>query len=123
MQFHNFALCLLPTVDDKMTSNTGLVSEYALFKDCVHNPRYLDSNLSTLNLSFIRDPAAAPDTTDSKVVDHSSNSLEVNQRKAVRLFYMVWSGLTKCLRNMVQQQKKAIEIPGFAIFGPIAETN
>ena len=106
-----------------MTTNTGLISEYALFKDCVHNPRYLDSNLANRNLSFIRDPAAAPDTSDSKVVDHSSTSLEVNQRKAVRLFYMVWSGLTKCLRNMVQQQQKAIEIPGFAIFGPIAETN
>ena len=36
---------------------------------------------------------------------------------------MVWSGLTKCLRNIVQQQKKAIEIANFAIFGPIAESN
>lgn len=100
------------------------MSEYALFKECVHNPRYLDSNLSQLNLSFIRDPNAPPETaTDTPVMDHSSTSLEVNQRKAVRLFYMVWSGVTKCLRNMVQQQKKAIEISNFAIFGPIAETN
>ena len=36
---------------------------------------------------------------------------------------MVWSGLTKCMRNMVQQQKKALEINNFAIFGPISETN
>ena len=36
---------------------------------------------------------------------------------------MVWSALTKCMRNMVQQQKKAIEINNFAIFGPIAEIN
>lgn len=32
---------------------------------------------------------------------------------------MVWSGVTKCLRNIVQSQKKSIEIKDFAIFGPI----
>jgi len=32
---------------------------------------------------------------------------------------MVWSGVTKCLRNLVQTQKKALEIKDFAIFGPI----
>ena len=36
---------------------------------------------------------------------------------------MVWSGVTKCLRNIVQGQRKAIEIQNFAIFGPIAEAN
>jgi len=36
---------------------------------------------------------------------------------------MVWSGLTKCLKNMVQQQKKALEIKDFGIFGPIFEGN
>ena len=34
------------------------LSEFALFKECVHNPRYLDKNLSQLNLSFIKDPTA-----------------------------------------------------------------
>ena len=32
---------------------------------------------------------------------------------------MVWSGVTKCLRNIVQAQKKSIEIKDFVIFGPI----
>ena len=32
---------------------------------------------------------------------------------------MVWSGVTKCLRNLVQTQKKALEIKDFVIFGPI----
>lgn len=36
---------------------------------------------------------------------------------------MVWSGLTKCLRNMVQGQRKAIEISNFGIFGPIFDNN
>lgn len=72
------------------------ISEFALFKECVHNPRFLNSNLSQLNLAFIRDPAA-PDNPEAPV----DNSLEASQRKALRLFYMVWSGVTKCLRNMV----------------------
>ena len=43
-------------------------------------------------------------------------------RKALRLFYMVWSGVTKCLTNMVQHQKKSLEIANFGIFGPIFDT-
>ena len=33
------------------------ITEFALFKECVTNPRYLDPNFSQLNLSFIKDPA------------------------------------------------------------------
>lgn len=97
------------------------LTEFALFKECVHNPRFLDKNLNQLNLQFIKDPAATENPTNE--MDRSGDSLEVTQRKALRLFYMVWSGVTKCLRNMIQQQRKAIEIPNFAIFGPISETN
>ena len=42
------------------------ISEFALFKECVHNPRHLDKNLSQLNLSFIKDPAA-PDSQTMQV--------------------------------------------------------
>ena len=42
------------------------ISEFALFKECVHNPRHLDRNLSQLNLSFIKDPAA-PDGQSMQV--------------------------------------------------------
>ena len=99
-------------------------SEFTLFKECVHNPRFLDTNLSQLNLSFIRDPAAPIDAANQQPKDTSAtDTLEVSQRKALRLFQMVWSGVTKCIRNMVQQQKKAIEIQNFAIFGPIYESN
>lgn len=97
------------------------LSEFALFKECVNNPCFLDKQLSQLNLTFIKDPAAAP--TEGDKAKETSESLEATQRKALRLFYMVWSGVTKCMRNMVQQQKKALEINNFAIFGPISETN
>lgn len=100
------------------------LSEFALFKECVHNPCFLDKQLSQLNLTFIKDPAAALTETDQVPKEKEApESLEVTQRKALRLFYMVWSGVTKCMRNMVQQQKKALEINNFAIFGPISETN
>jgi len=29
---------------------TSTISEFALFKECVHNPRFLDKNLTQLNL-------------------------------------------------------------------------
>ena len=82
------------------------LSEFALFKECVHNPHFLDRNLGQLNLSFIRDPAAPDHAPNSEATTYddgntAQDSLEVRQRKALRLFYMVWSGLTKCLRNMV----------------------
>ena len=104
---------------------TQSYSEFTLFKECVHNPRFLDRNLSQLNLSFIRDPTAPiePAGVDHPKDTSATDTLEVSQRKALRLFYMVWSGVTKCIRNMVQQQKKAIEITNFAIFGPIFEAN
>ena len=100
------------------------ISEFALFKECVNNPRFLDKNLSQLNLAFIKDPAAVESGDHDIPKDTSStDTLDVTQRKALRLFYMVWSGVTKCLRNQVQSQRKALEIKDFAIFGPISETN
>ena len=74
-----------------------------------------------MNLQFIRDPQLPEDVETPTY--NPEESLEVSQRKALRLFYMVWSGVTKCLRNIVQGQRKAIEIQNFAIFGPIAEAN
>jgi len=79
------------------------ISEFALFKECVNNPRFLDKNLSQLNLAFIKDPAAVESGDHDIPKDTSStDTLDVTQRKALRLFYMVWSGVTKCLRNQVQ---------------------
>ena len=99
------------------------LSEFAVFKHCVENPQKLDKQLSQLNLQFIKDPAAPPDQDpiQTKQIEEQDPqaALESKQRKAVRLFYQVWSGVTKCLRNIVQVQKKSIEIKDFAIFGPI----
>ena len=34
---------------------------------------------------------------------------------------MVWSGLTKHINSLVHSHAKAVEIPSFAIFGPLVE--
>ena len=102
------------------------ITEFALFKECVNNPLFLDKSLSKLNLAFIKDPAAI-ETGEAKYDipkdTSATDTPEITSRKALRLFYMVWSGVTKCLRNQVQSQHRAIEIKDFAIFGPISETN
>jgi hypothetical protein len=34
---------------------------------------------------------------------------------------MIWSGLTKIMLSHVSDQGKAVEIPNFAIFGPVVD--
>ena len=75
------------------------LSEFALFKQCVENPEIIDKSLTQLDLKFIRDPQAPQDQSVvfPKADEHESQ--EARQRKALRLFYMVWSGVTECLVN------------------------
>lgn len=101
------------------------LSEYALFKQAVDHPIRLDSQFSQLNLQFVHDPASNTQNTfkdtSAEFDDGLANDPEAAKRKALRLMHNIWSGVTKCLRNIVQQQRKAIEIPNFAIFGPLLE--
>lgn len=104
------------------------LSEYTLFKHCVEKPFFLDKSLTQLNLKFIKDPAAPPQldgcSSASRIGELTEHEpLETLQRKALRLYHMVWSGMTKCMRNMVQSQRKALEISDFAIFGAVSEKN
>lgn len=39
----------------------------------------------------------------------------------MRLYQMLWSGLTKYLQSMVQLRGKAVEIPGFGVIYPVFE--
>lgn len=99
-----------------------MLSEFALIKLCVENPVILDKSFKNLNLRFIRDPAAPEaEQETSTVASFETCSPEVTARKVSHLFYSVWSGVTKCLRNIVQGRQKAVEIPNFAIFGPVLD--
>jgi len=95
------------------------LSEFGIIKLCVENPVTLDKSFKSLNLRFIRDPADPDPENPSTSGDVCSP--EVAARKASHLFYSVWSGITKCLRNIVQGRQKAVEIPNFAIFGPVLD--
>ena len=66
------------------------VTELSLFKQCVEKPSFI-SSLGDLNLDKI------PDPTDSNDISES----ECLQKKALKLFHMVWSGTTKYLRSTV----------------------
>ena len=41
------------------------------------------------------------------------------QKKALRLFHMTWSGVTKYLRTVCQIKNKSVQFPGLGVFVPI----
>ena len=63
------------------------ISEIALFKACVDQPRSGYSVLD-LNLSKIRDP------------QNFTNELDYTKKKALKLYHMAWSGITKYMRTI-----------------------
>ncbi len=73
--------------------------ESAIFNNCCTKPIKLD--FQKLSLQFIM---AQDDTA---------------QKKTLRLYQMLWSGLTKYLLQMVQVRGKAVEIPSFGVFYPV----
>lgn len=57
-------------------------------------------------MDFVRDPAEL------------GSSEGATQRKAIRLFQMVWSGATKFIKGVSMDNQRPIELPGLGIFGP-----
>ena len=95
------------------------LSEFDIIKKLVEKPTKIDPSFGNLNLQFIRLDATGAEE-DEKPGDEEG-SLEDTKKKVIRLSYSVWSALTKYLRNVVSYKQIALEIPGFAIFGPIIE--
>ena len=65
------------------------ITELALFKECVENPKYIQK-LSELNLDQMSDPLNMKDMTEK----------EYYQKKSLKLFHMTWSGVTKYMRTV-----------------------
>ena len=84
------------------------LTELALFKQCVESPQYIQS-LSDLNLDRIGDPSNMVDITESVYY----------QKKAMKLFHMTWSGVTKYMRTVCQIKNKPVQFPGLGVFVPI----
>jgi len=85
------------------------LTEIALFKACVENPQYLKKP-DDLNLDRISDPSNA----------HELDEFEIFCKKAIKLFHMSWSGITKYMRTVCQVKCKPVEFPGLGIFLPVA---
>ena len=64
--------------------------------------------LQDLNL----DSVPLPQNTENL---HSDEFL---QRRALKLYHMIWSGITKYIRSVCLANKYSIEIHGFGIFKP-----
>lgn len=73
--------------------------ESKIFNNCCTKPIKLD--FEKLSLQFIMADTA--------------------QKKTLKLYQMLWSGLTKYLQQMVYVRGKAVEIPSFGIFYPVYE--
>ena len=65
------------------------VTELALFKQCINNPKHL-TFIDDLSLDKISNP--------SDFLTLSAH--DIQKKKALRLFHMVWSGTTKYIRQI-----------------------
>ena len=65
----------------------------------------------SLNLSKIKDPVSFKD------------ELDYTKRKALKLYHLAWSGITKYIRTICQVRGKPIEFPNLGIFYPITQTD
>jgi len=50
------------------------------------------------------------------------NVQEYLERKALKLFHMAWSGVTKYIRSIVFDKKNPCEFPGLGIFLPLSNS-
>ena len=84
------------------------ITELALFKECVENPKHIQK-LEELNLDRISNPQNTSDLSEKQYY----------QRKSLKLFHMTWSGVTKYMRTVCQVKNKPVSFPGLGIFVPI----
>jgi len=90
------------------------LSEVLVFHQALKRPRYLTPQqiAEELNLNSIQDGHGGTETVGSEEI----SSLE---KRAHKMFYKVWNGTVKHIKSVLSQQRKPIEVPGFAIFAPV----
>lgn len=52
-----------------------------------------------------------------------THEITSHQKRAQKMFYKVWNGTVKHIKSVLFEQKKPVEIPGFAIFAPVLSTH
>lgn len=68
--------------------------------------------MADLKLDKISEPKDAENMTE----------YEILEKKALKVFHMAWSGITKYMRTIVQVKNKPIEFPGLGIFVPTSDS-
>jgi hypothetical protein len=85
----------------------SIVTELALFKTCCEKPKVIPA-LSSLNLTKVSDPLDVEGLTEEQIC----------HKKAMKLFHLVWSGVTKTFNTVCLVTNRCIEFPGLGIFNP-----
>ena len=83
------------------------LTEIALFKACAEQPR-VAKDFTELNMDKIKDPYNREEMTEEEYL----------RRKALKLYHMAWSAITKYLRTTCIVHCKPVEIQGFGVFVP-----
>lgn len=68
--------------------------------------------LEELNLDKISDPMNMSELSEKVYY----------QKKAIKLFHMTWSGVTKYMRTVCQVKNKPVSFPGLGIFVPMLKS-
>ena len=93
------------------------LSEVLVFHQALQHPQVLTQDQIARELDLSSIPETNADQQTSGVI--GGGEITTVQKRAHKMFYKVWSGLTKHLRSVLFQQGRPIELPGFAIFAPI----
>lgn len=83
----------------------SVITEVALFKACVDSPRS-GASLLHMNVVKVKDPRSFKD------------ELDYTKKKALKLYHLAWSGITKYMRTICQLRGKPIEFPNLGVFFP-----
>lgn len=90
----------------------SLITETGLFKACVEKPK-TSLKVSDLYLERVRDPQDTADKSEDQIA----------AQKAMKLFHMVWSGVTKYMRTICLIKGKSVELADIGVFVPMKVVN
>ena len=92
------------------------LSEVLVFYQALQYPRVLTHQQIAEELDLSSIPESQGDKQVESVGNHEITS---QQKRAQKMFYKVWNGTVKHIKSVLFEQKKPVEIPGFAIFAPV----
>jgi hypothetical protein len=92
------------------------LSEVLVFHQALQHPQTLSLDQLSKELDLSSIPETHADQHSAGIV--GGTEITPLQKRAHKMFYKVWNGLSKHLRSVLYQQRRPIELPNFAIFVP-----